>query len=757
MEVWLTPASPVPQATVSARSVEYPILIDYVQGFTQNVPKDIRDKIYLDVTVISKPHWDHLNTVQPKTRLWRFSLGLYEPGHTGVPGPMVVKPIDQVHWIDQDVMLRVELWVDPTLVVTAMTPPNEKYRKDLFITQNQVIQGRNQAVESPAWLRTLKSPLSRVSPYLIPIAIIGRPPGNQSWASMTVESGAGASLAVKTSNSSSVSTQSSFGLGPIDIFNTPTETIWRTSGTGVYRNFTFQSTTGRQTNNPYDIGTGDLMVAILRPTFETYETTGDFDFKYVPSSQGVATTVSFPMQELMSPRPGTPPALLNQAENAAMRNLDPLLADRRARLDSPRYLLVRSEIFSGTALSCDTGMREITKDEVQQALGNSSATTSSSSVTIPIGSVLGAITGSPIPIPDPTSRTTETTTVSAEYGTTRSLERSNGVLVSYRIADSDPAKWLYVEVYYDTFFRTFAFRDASTPPVQASRDQLNNAYQFGARALGGWQTLRGQDPVRFMVAGSVASIAPQGGLAKISAPGKAPTYVTVAKGTGNLMVPNLTAGQYTIEVQGRTAPLTVDSQGRVALGAFGGITGTVKPNPPVTISPVPMQSGVATLQLPRAIVNENSGKCFDNAGGVKNDGANLQQFTCHGGLNQQWELKAVTGNMVEIVNKNSGKCLDVAGGSKNDGANVQQFGCHGGSNQRWTMTALTGGMSQFINQNSGKCLDVTGGSKNDGANIQQFTCHGGPSQRYSLSASPVRSRGVDIPEGTQDRPPQPAQ
>ena len=55
MEVWLTPASPVPQATVSARSVEYPILIDYVQGFTQNVPKDIRDKIYLDVTVISKP------------------------------------------------------------------------------------------------------------------------------------------------------------------------------------------------------------------------------------------------------------------------------------------------------------------------------------------------------------------------------------------------------------------------------------------------------------------------------------------------------------------------------------------------------------------------------------------------------------------------------------------------------------------------------------------------------------------------------
>jgi Ricin-type beta-trefoil lectin domain-like len=36
-----------------------------------------------------------------------------------------------------------------------------------------------------------------------------------------------------------------------------------------------------------------------------------------------------------------------------------------------------------------------------------------------------------------------------------------------------------------------------------------------------------------------------------------------------------------------------------------------------------------------------------------------------------------------IVNIGSGKCLDVEGASRDDGANIQQWSC-GGANQAWT-------------------------------------------------------------------------
>jgi hypothetical protein len=126
----------------------------------------------------------------------------------------------------------------------------------------------------------------------------------------------------------------------------------------------------------------------------------------------------------------------------------------------------------------------------------------------------------------------------------------------------------------------------------------------------------------------------------------------------------------------------------------------------------------------------------------------VQLFGCHSGPNQQWEMKQISGNIYQVVNKNSAKCLDVAGGSKSDGGNIQQFGCHGVPNQQWMMTPLVGDYSQFMNQNSGKCLDVAGGSKNDGANIQQFSCHGGPSQKFKLQSSAsspilIKPRGVE--------------
>ena len=63
------------------------------------------------------------------------------------------------------------------------------------------------------------------------------------------------------------------------------------------------------------------------------------------------------------------------------------------------------------------------------------------------------------------------------------------------------------------------------------------------------------------------------------------------------------------------------------------------------------------------------------------------------------------GGYFRIVNQNSGKCLDVASASTADGANIIQYTCGSGTNQQWQWVA-TGSYFQLKARHSGKCLDV---------------------------------------------------
>jgi len=60
----------------------------------------------------------------------------------------------------------------------------------------------------------------------------------------------------------------------------------------------------------------------------------------------------------------------------------------------------------------------------------------------------------------------------------------------------------------------------------------------------------------------------------------------------------------------------------------------------------------------------------------------VQQFTYHGGTNQQWKIKASNG-VKRIYNRRSGLALDVPDGSGASGVLIQQFTPNGGSNQTW--------------------------------------------------------------------------
>ncbi len=80
---------------------------------------------------------------------------------------------------------------------------------------------------------------------------------------------------------------------------------------------------------------------------------------------------------------------------------------------------------------------------------------------------------------------------------------------------------------------------------------------------------------------------------------------------------------------------------------------------------------------------------------------------------------AQSGGPTEIVSLATEKCIDVAGGSAASGANVNQFRCHSGDNQRWNLhRANVPGFVYIKAQHSNLFLDVRIGGPKDGT-LQQ--------------------------------------
>jgi len=132
------------------------------------------------------------------------------------------------------------------------------------------------------------------------------------------------------------------------------------------------------------------------------------------------------------------------------------------------------------------------------------------------------------------------------------------------------------------------------------------------------------------------------------------------------------------------------------------------------------------------IISKKSGKCLDTSGWDKDDGANIHQYTLHGGDNQRWMLVKAKDDSFYIFAKHSGKCLDVVGWGIEDGTRIQQYSFHGGENQEWLLEEADDGYFYIIARHSKKCLDVDGARLEDGASIHQWTLHGGDNQKWKL-------------------------
>ena len=134
------------------------------------------------------------------------------------------------------------------------------------------------------------------------------------------------------------------------------------------------------------------------------------------------------------------------------------------------------------------------------------------------------------------------------------------------------------------------------------------------------------------------------------------------------------------------------------------------------------------------VVSKNSGKCMAIAGAAPNPGADVIQWTCTGGLDQEYQFVPVSGGY-KINVRSTGLQIGVAGGptALGNGPLFEQEGFGGLASQIFTVTAGSDGLFTIKPTSSGSCLDVSDISRADGAAIHQWSCWGGDNQKWSFA------------------------
>ena len=152
----------------------------------------------------------------------------------------------------------------------------------------------------------------------------------------------------------------------------------------------------------------------------------------------------------------------------------------------------------------------------------------------------------------------------------------------------------------------------------------------------------------------------------------------------------------------------------------------------VAISLVPISGSLASAQSTTNFQLQNivTQKCIDLTNVDPNNHVKIQQYDCRSKGDtlrraQVWDFRPMNG-AYQIRSVASGKCLDVPNLKKDNGLQIQQYSCRGSRDklvkaQLWRVYNLNG-RKQFQSVASGKCLDVRNVSRDSGAAIQQYSC-----------------------------------
>jgi hypothetical protein len=130
----------------------------------------------------------------------------------------------------------------------------------------------------------------------------------------------------------------------------------------------------------------------------------------------------------------------------------------------------------------------------------------------------------------------------------------------------------------------------------------------------------------------------------------------------------------------------------------------------------------------------NDSLCLDVYGNTTASGAAIDQWSCNGQSNQQFQFVPVSGGYGELQAENSGDDVAVASNSTAAGTpDIVQQPANGSASSLWLPTQQSDGSWAFKNQNSGLCLDVYGASSSLGQQLDQWSCKNSPGSNQDFT------------------------
>ncbi|RRR84131.1 RICIN domain-containing protein [Streptomyces sp. RP5T] len=127
------------------------------------------------------------------------------------------------------------------------------------------------------------------------------------------------------------------------------------------------------------------------------------------------------------------------------------------------------------------------------------------------------------------------------------------------------------------------------------------------------------------------------------------------------------------------------------------------------------------------LVVANNNLCLDVYGNSGSAGAAIDQWTCNGQSNQQFQFVPASGGYGELRAQSSGQDVAVAGSSTTAGTpNIVQQPPDTAANGLWLPVRQSDGSYAFQNRNSGLCLDVYGAGATAGQQLDQWQCKNAP-------------------------------
>jgi ricin-type beta-trefoil lectin protein len=142
----------------------------------------------------------------------------------------------------------------------------------------------------------------------------------------------------------------------------------------------------------------------------------------------------------------------------------------------------------------------------------------------------------------------------------------------------------------------------------------------------------------------------------------------------------------------------------------------------IYLTPATSSGGGFPAGFHRLVVGNDS-LCLDVFGNTTAAGAAIDQWTCNGQSNQQFQFVPGSGGSGQLQAQNSGDDITVTGTATAAGTpDIAQEPASSSASSQWLPVRQSDGSFEFKNSASGLCLDVFGAGSNLGQQLDQWTC-----------------------------------